>query len=315
MASQGLPLRSGGPTPRLRLADALVLVTGGTSGIGRATVLEAVAEGAKVLFTGRREALGAEVAAAAGGGAWAAYLPCDHCEAADCHAAVDALFSWVFEGESAPAAESRRLVLVNNAGVVPSGGLFDTSEAVWDATMDLNVTAAWRMTRLVVDRWDRRRVLAAASAPAAAASARPPVIVNVASDWALVGAPQALAYCVSKAALLQLTKCTALELAGWGVRVNALCPGDTQVERWSAAPGSATAPLDGAVGYYTKPGLASADGAPLSQAAIDADGADLPLGRVAVPQEIARAAVFLASDDSSYMTGSSLVVDGGNTAR
>lgn len=301
-----------------------MLVTGGTSGIGAAIVKEAVAEGAKVIFTGRRADLGDAVVAAAGGGAYAAYVPADHTIATDCHAAVDALFSHTFDGDAGPAAATRRVVLVNNAGVVPAGGLFDTSEATWASTLDLNLSVPWRMTRLVVDRWDRRRVLAAGTGGASSSSPSllPPAVVNVASDWALVGAPQALAYCVSKAGLLQLTKCVALELASWGVRVNALCPGDTQVERWGATPGSAAAPLGGAVGYFTGGGSSSSSaggdagaGAPLAQDAIDADASALPLGRVAAPIEIARAAVFLASADSSYMTGSALVIDGGNTAR
>jgi len=86
------------------------------------------------------------------------------------------------------------------------------------------------------------------------------VIVNNASDWGLVASPLATAYCVSKAALIQLTKCVALEYARDRIRVNAVCPGDTHVERWS---------MDG---YFRGSGA-------VSTAEVATDGADLPIGR------------------------------------
>jgi NAD(P)-dependent dehydrogenase (short-subunit alcohol dehydrogenase family) len=120
------------------------------------------------------------------------------------------------------------------------------------------------------------------------------VIINNASDWALVGAPAAVAYCTSKGAVVQLTKAMAIDHAGENIRINAICPSDTFVERWVKE------------GYYRVSGG-------LSEA--EARKTDLPIGRVAETNEIARAVLFLASEESSFMTGTALVVDGGNTAR
>jgi NAD(P)-dependent dehydrogenase (short-subunit alcohol dehydrogenase family) len=92
-----------------------------------------------------------------------------------------------------------------------------------------------------------------------------------------------------------MTRAMALDHARQGIRINAICPGDTFVERWMKE------------GYYKKSGAVTEEQARLDD--------NIPLGRVADASEIARAVLFLASDDSSYMTGAALVVDGGNTAR
>jgi NAD(P)-dependent dehydrogenase (short-subunit alcohol dehydrogenase family) len=120
------------------------------------------------------------------------------------------------------------------------------------------------------------------------------VIVNNASDWAFVGAPAVMAYCTSKGAVLQMTRAMAIDHASENIRINAVCPGDTYVERWVDE------------GFYR-------DAGKVSEA--EARQTDLPIGRVAETIEIARAVLFLASDESSFMTGSALLVDGGSTAR
>jgi NAD(P)-dependent dehydrogenase (short-subunit alcohol dehydrogenase family) len=173
-------------------------------------------------------------------------------------------------------------ILFNNAGVVMNGTAESTSEEDWAALMNLNLTAVWRMSRLVLPHF---RAQAGG------------VIVNNASDWGVVGAENALAYAVSKAAVVQLTRCMALDLAGENIRVNAVCPGDTFVQRWLEK------------GYFE-----ASDPVTLEQAKSEA-AAGLPMKRFGQPEEIARAVLFLASTDSSFMTGQSLVVDGGNTAR
>lgn len=256
-----------------RFAGQVVLITGGTSGIGRAAALAFAREGAAVVFTGRRQARGAAVAAeitAAGG--QARYAPADHTRPADCAASVAAALE----------AFGRVDVLFNNAGVVLSGTAETTSEADWQLTLDLNVTAAWRMCRLVIPVMRRQGG---------------GIIVNNASDWGLVGAPNALAYSVSKGALVQMTRSLALDHARDQIRVNAVCPGDTYVERWSED------------GYFRGSGA-------VERAAADQEAAaQMPLGRVAGADEIARAVLFLASGDSAYITGATLAVDGGHTAR
>ncbi|MBN2549841.1 MAG: SDR family oxidoreductase [Anaerolineales bacterium] len=250
----------------MRLQNKTALITGGTSGIGRATVELFLAEGAKVAFTGRRKSLGLELAARSG----AKFLYADHRLKEDCERVVAETL----------AAFGRIDILFNNAGVVIKGTAESLSEQDWQDTLDLNVTAVWRMCRL--------------AAPVMRQQGGG-VIINNASDWGLVGAPEALAYAASKGAVIQMTRCLALDHARDHIRVNAVCPGDTFVERWIEQ------------GYYRGSGAVSEAEARQSDT--------IPLGRVAEAAEIARAVLFLASDDSSYMTGAALVVDGGNTAQ
>lgn len=247
------------------LAHKTALVTGGTSGIGEATVRALRAAGAEVAFTGRRERRGRALSQDTG----SHYLPADHTRAEDCERVVAEVV----------ARFGRLDVLVNNAGIVVKGTAEDTDEGTWARVMDLNVTAVWRMSRLALPH------LRASGGGA---------IVNNASDWGLVGGRQAAAYCASKGAVVQLTRAMALDHAGESIRINAVCPGDTYVERWRES------------GYF-----ANADDPTDELAAI---GADLPMGRVGRPEEVAQAIVYLASDASSFVTGVALPVDGGNTA-
>jgi NAD(P)-dependent dehydrogenase (short-subunit alcohol dehydrogenase family) len=173
-------------------------------------------------------------------------------------------------------------ILFNNAGIVTRGTAESVSEETWELTLALNVTAVWRMSRLAIPH------IRAAGGGA---------IVNNASDWAVVGAPNALPYTMSKGAVVQMTRSMALDHARENIRVNAVCPGDTYVERWNEQ------------GYFP-------DGDPLSrEQAMQEMYAGIPMQRFGEPIEIARAVLYLASADSSYVTGQMLVVDGGNTAQ
>ncbi|OGN93645.1 MAG: hypothetical protein A2Y88_15225, partial [Chloroflexi bacterium RBG_13_48_10] len=238
---------------------------GGTSGIGRTTTELFASEGAKVAFTGRRTQLGVVVEEKTGG----FFIRADHRQKEDCERAVSETVSRY----------GRIDILFNNAGVVVSGTAETTTDEDWDDTMLLNVTAVWRMSRLVLP------VMRAHGGG---------VIINNASDWAFVGAPAVVAYCTAKGAVVQLTRAMAIDHAAENIRINAVCPGDTFVERWVKE------------GFYR-------DSGGVSEA--EARKSDLPIGRVAETIEIARAVLFLASDESSFMTGATLVVDGGNTAR
>jgi NAD(P)-dependent dehydrogenase (short-subunit alcohol dehydrogenase family) len=249
----------------MRLANKVALITGGTSGIGKTTVELFVAEGAKVAFTGRREQLGRQLAEQTG----AYFIPADHRRMEDCKRAVEETITQF----------GRIDILFNNAGIVVSGTAEATTDEDWNDTILLNVTGVWRMSKLVLP---------------VMRSQGGGVIVNNASDWAFIGAPAVVAYCASKGAVVQMTRAMAIDHAGENIRINAVCPGDTFVDRWVQN------------GFYR--GTAA-----VSEA--EARKTDLPIGRVAETIEIARAVLFLASDDSSFMTGTAMLVDGGSTAR
>jgi NAD(P)-dependent dehydrogenase (short-subunit alcohol dehydrogenase family) len=253
----------------MRLQGKAALITGGTSGIGAATAALFAHEGARVAITGRRAERGEKVANQTG----ATYIRADHRQLGDCERSVQA----------AVAALGRIDILFNNAGIVTGGTAEEVSEADWSETLLINVTAVWRMSRLVLP------IMRAQGGG---------VIVNNASDWGLVGGKDAVAYCASKGAVVQLTRSMALDHARENIRINAVCPGDVLVERWAEA------------GYDT-----GANAAEDMDSLLASMGDALPLGRVGKEEEIAKAVLFLASDDSSFMTGAALAVDGGNTAQ
>ena len=146
-----------------KLAGKVALITGGTSGIGEATARLFALEGASVAFTGRRVEKGQQVAAeikASGG--QALYIPADHTKEADCRKAVQEVIQHF----------GRLDILFNNAGVVLHGNAEQTSEADWQLTLDLNITAVWRMSRLAIPQM---RLQGGG------------VIVNNASDWGVGG--------------------------------------------------------------------------------------------------------------------------------
>ena len=168
-------------------------------------------------------------------------------------------------------------VLYNNAGTNLFARLTDTSEADWDRVMAVNVKSVFLCSKYAIP------IMVQGGGGS---------IVNTASAAAIVGLRNLAVYTASKGAVLQLTKNMALDYANDNIRVNALCPGVTATEMT----------------------MKVIDGSPDPQAAKARFDSARPLGRMAEPVEIAQAALFLASDESSYMTGSVLSVDGGYTA-
>ncbi|HET7378113.1 MAG TPA: SDR family oxidoreductase [Anaerolineae bacterium] len=256
---------------RTRLLGKTALITGGTSGIGEATARVFAAESAKVAIMGRRRELGERVISQIRqSGGEAIYIESDVTRSIDCSRAIDETL----------AAFGRIDILFNNAGIVAPGTLENTSEADWDRSFEVNVKGVYLMTHAIIPVMRRQGG---------------GVIINNASDWGIVGGPGYAAYSATKGAVVLMTKTVALEVARENIRVNAICPGDTFVERWRTDE------------WHNQPED--------MEATLKAMGEALPIGRVGNVDEIANSVLFLASDDSSFMTGASLIVDGGNTAR
>ncbi len=177
-----------------------VVVTGATSGIGRAAALRFAREGASVLAVGRKAEALKEVAQAVEGAGGRCVVAEADVTSADAPASVAARASEAFGGVT---------TLVNAAGIIATGTIENTSDTGWDEMLDINLRAPFRLMRALAP------MLVAARGS----------IVNVSSVTGLRAFPGVLAYCVSKAGVDQLTRCAALEMAPHGVRVNAVNPG------------------------------------------------------------------------------------------
>jgi NAD(P)-dependent dehydrogenase (short-subunit alcohol dehydrogenase family) len=241
-----------------------VIVTGASSGIGRASALRFGRAGASVLAVGRDEAALEDVAAQIQrDGGRAAVLAADVTDA-EAPARIVSTAVEQFGGVSA---------LVNAAGIIGSGTVESTTDRQWDEMMDINVRAPFRLMR--------------AATPALIASKG--AVVNVSSVTGLRSFPGVLAYCVSKSAVDQLTRCAALELAATGVRVNAVNPGVVVSN------------------LHRRGGMAEEAYETFLRRARETH----PLGRPGQPQEIADLVFFLASDHSGWITGETIAIDGG----
>ena len=253
----------------MRLDDKVVLVTGATSGIGAAIAEACAAAGATLMLTGRSAERGNHALKRAHAhGAPAQFLAGNLSEP-----------HWPDEIVAETVRRFGRVdILINNAGIIYRGTVADCSDVEWDDIVAVNVTAVFRLSRAAVRRM---RVQGGGA------------IVNIASDWGLVGGRNAFAYCASKGAVVQMTRAMAVDHAKDNIRVNCVCPGDVDTPMLASG--------------IAKRGMTQEQG-------LKYLGDQVPLSRVARPEEIARAVVFLAGEDSSYMTGAMLAVDGGNTA-
>ncbi|HJR21681.1 MAG TPA: glucose 1-dehydrogenase [Dongiaceae bacterium] len=256
----------------IQLAEKVVIVTGGTRGIGAAIAETCADLGGRVVLTGRNEKDGAAIE---GGirarGKSARFAQGDVTAPGFPERLMDDVLGQ----------EGRMDVLVNNAGILSRSNAADCTDAEWDAVIATNLTAVFQLCRAVVPVMRRQFK----------EDGRTGAIVNIASDWAVVGAHNAVAYGASKGAIAQLTRSMAVDHAKDGIRVNAVCPGDTETDM-----------------------LLSGRGDENRENVLRRLGRAIPLGRVGEPIDVAAAVAFLASDAAGYVTGILLPVDGGSTA-
>src|SRR5215207_1435956 len=258
---------------RGRFAGKIAIVTGGATGIGRAIAIRLATESATVIVADVNAGFGetterdlCQISANS------RFIPCDVSRSADVQAMIDTVIE----------AHGRIDVLVNNAGIPGTLAPIDQlDDDMWDRVIAVNLRGVFLCTKYAV--------------PGLVAAPRG-AVVNIASTFGMVGAPNTPAYAASKGGIIALTKQLAVDLGPRGIRINAVSPGyvdnDMDQRRTRMSPDAAAANI-----------TARENAAALQ-----------PLGRQAAVEEIAAAVAFLASDDASFMTGALVPVDGGCTA-
>lgn len=250
------------------LQDKVAIVTGGGNGIGRATARLFAAEGASVVvldLDGSAAQGVADEITTAGGQAIA--IEGDVSNETDARQAVDQTIDQLGTLD----------ILFNNAGIIRRSTVVDIRIEDWDLVTAVNLRGVFLMSRFALPHMIDKQNGA---------------IVNTASGWGLTGGGRAVSYCATKAAVVNLTRAMAIDHGQDGIRVNCVCPGDTETN------------------------LLKSEG---EQLGIDhstwmQESANRPMGRVGRPDEIAQAVLYLVSDRSSFVTGVAHVVDGGGLA-
>ena len=248
------------------LTGKVAIVTGASSGIGKATALLLAQSGAKVVVAARRQAEGEETVRqikAAGGEA--IFVQTDVSKLADHECLVGATLETY----------GRLDTVFNNAGIAAGGPLHEQTEAEWDRQMDTNLKGSFFALKTQI--------------PALLKSGGGSIVFN-ASIVGEIGFAGLSIYSATKGGLLALARAAAMEYAASGIRINVVNPGPVGT-----------------------PGATEAFGG--EDAFSQMMAPKIPMGRIGQSEEIARAVVFLASDDASFITGQSLNVDGGYTAQ
>lgn len=250
------------------LKGKVAIITGAASGIGRATAELFAQEGASLLLLDIDDDSGQAVAdEIRERGGQVIYMHCDVTQVEACQRAVGVALDKF----------GRLDILFNNAGIIRRADVVGTTEEEWDRVMAVNVKSIFLMSKYAVP------VLAASGGGS---------IINTSSGWGLHGGRNAVSYCASKGAVVNMTRAMAIDHGQQNIRVNSICPGDVDTPMLRDE--------------------ARQVGQPVDEFLVEA--AMRPLGRYAQPMEIAHAVLYLASDVASYVTGSALVIDGGGLA-
>ncbi|MEU8119388.1 glucose 1-dehydrogenase [Spirillospora sp. NPDC049024] len=243
------------------------VVTGAAGGIGRAAAELMAGLGAAVVLADVDQA-GAEAASAIGAaGGRAAFVRGDVSAAADCERIVAAARD-AYGGVD---------VLFNNAGIIRRSTVLEIGEDDWDLVMAVNVRSIMLMSRAAIP------LMAAAGGGS---------IINTGSGWGIQGGARAVSYCASKGAVVNMTRAMAIDHGPQNIRVNCVCPGDTDTGMLAEEARQLGEPAEA---FY-------------------ADAADRPLGRIGRPADIAAMVAFLAGDQASFVSGAVIPVDGAGTA-
>lgn len=251
------------------ILNKVAVVSGGASGIGAACAKLLSEAGTKVAILDIDSRNGSKVAEEINQrGGEATFIECDVSEDNPSRKAI----------EQTASTYGRLDILVNAAGIIIRASVLDTSETAWDKVLAVNLKSVFLLSKHSIPHMKNSGGGA---------------IINISSGWGLVGGQKAAAYCASKGAVVLLTKAMALDHGADNIRVNCICPGDTDT-----------------------PMLRSeAQGLELDYAQLVRESSnERPLGRIGTPEDIAQSVVFLSSDASSFITGSTLVVDGGGLA-
>lgn len=253
----------------MRLKGKVALITGGSLGLGKATAILFAQEGAAVVITGRTEKTLQDAASEAESkGVKIEYLVSDVAKEDDCKSAV----------EETVKRHGRVDILFNNAGVLSGAPTHETAIEEWDRIFSINVRGTFMMSKFTIPH-----MLAAGGG----------CIVNNSSVLGLKAVAGFTSYVSSKGAVTQLTRAMALDYAGQGIRVNAICPG----------------------AIVTPMVTNIIDSMEDKQAAEDLLTSFHPVGRMGEPEEVAKAMLFLCEDGVGFMTGTMLSVDGGWIAK
>jgi NAD(P)-dependent dehydrogenase (short-subunit alcohol dehydrogenase family) len=253
----------------MRLRDKVAIITGGASGIGRASCILFAREGATVVVSDIADKSGEDVLTLIKeNGGKGIYVHCDVTREGEAKNLI----------ERALENYGRIDVLYNNAGIGMAKLLPEMTEQEWDRIFDINVKGAFFCSKYAIPQMKKQGG---------------GTIINTASNWGLIAYPHWPAYCATKGAMVMLTKALAIDHAPDNIRVNCVCPGNTDT------------PLEGKGNFDEATGRWGNFDEAIKKT----------MGRIARPEEIAYLALFLASDESSFVTGAAMVIDNGESAR